>query len=145
MRALRFFPIFFGLVVVLAGCPSTEEREEPPPRPAAAPPPAAPAAPPAAPAAPPAAPGPAPAPSAPPDYWVNRFGGYMSPEFKARYLATPEEKRFEVFGEKLLEFQRREALLDEVRDKLDRSDIEKYRALPDYESSVRFLEERAPK
>jgi hypothetical protein len=66
----------------------------------------------------------------------------MSTELKVEYLSTPEGERFEKYGERLLEFQRREALLDPHRAALSAAEVERYRALPDYESSVRFLEER---
>lgn len=80
-----------------------------------------------------------------PDYWVSRFGGYMSPEFRAEYLSIPDEKeRFRKYGEKLLEFQKREQLLEQYRDRLSRTEVERYRALPDYEASLKFIQDRFP-
>jgi hypothetical protein len=125
----------------LGGCPAPQRPEPERPVPAPAPPPApAPAPAPTATAtlAPP------PAPAAPSDYWVNRFGGYMSPAFKAEYLATPPDERFAKYGDRLLDFQRREDALEPYRDRLSRAEIEKYRSLPDYDASMKWLEERFP-
>ena len=81
----------------------------------------------------------------PPDFWVNRFGGYMTPSFRQEYLDTPEDERFHKYGDKLLEFQRREKLLDPYRARLSPTEIEQYRALPDYDSSQKFIDDRFPK
>jgi hypothetical protein len=78
------------------------------------------------------------------DYWVLRFGAYMTPAFRASYLATPEDERFAKFGEKLLDYERREELLEARGKGLSEAEIEQYRRLPDYEASRRFLEEKFP-
>ena len=79
------------------------------------------------------------------DYWIERFGGYMSPEFLARYLATPEAERFRRFEGDFLEFERREALLAPHRNALRPEDLTRYRALPDFEACRRFVEDRFPR
>src|SRR5207253_1557134 len=79
-------------------------------------------------------------PAEPGDYWLARFGPYMSAEERRAYEATPEPDRYERFGGKLLEYQRREELLEPYRGRLDAAKIEEYRRLPDFESCRRFLE-----
>ncbi len=81
----------------------------------------------------------------PADYWTERFEGYMPPELRARYLATPPAERFLAFGEKLLDYERREAALERFRSRLAPEDVAAYRALPDARASNAFLKSRFPR
>lgn len=123
--------------VLAAGCPSTEPARSKPP------PPAVPQRSPVEVPRPPTASASTAEPGEP-DYWVKRFGAYMSPAFLQEYLATPDDERFAKYGEKLLDFQRRESLLEKEGGRLGKAEIEQYRALPDYEASRRFLEAKPP-
>ena len=153
-------------LIAAGGCRSDEVRAEPPstspaPSPSPEPGPAkAPAAgprrvpvpvpvpatppPPGSPPTPVAPPAPA-GPSAGPDYYFDRFGGYMSADLRARYLATPPDERFRRFGEQILDWERRDAALEPYRARLSARDLDRYRALPDVESAQRFLDAKFPK
>jgi hypothetical protein len=76
------------------------------------------------------------------DYWLDRFGGYMRPEERALFRATPESRRFERFGEALLGYERREALLEPYVDQLGPDEIAAYRRLPDMTATRAWLRER---
>ena len=76
------------------------------------------------------------------DFWLERFEGYMTSEFREEYLATPPDERFGRFGEALLEYHRREALLLRSGLELDEADLLAYRRLPSIEASEEFLAAR---
>ncbi len=77
------------------------------------------------------------------DYWLQRFRDYMTPEEVSRYLATPEERRFEVFGQKLLDYQRREALIEPFKERLARERpelLQEYYRLASYDEAKAFVD-----
>ncbi|MCZ6602266.1 MAG: hypothetical protein O6952_04605 [Planctomycetota bacterium] len=74
------------------------------------------------------------------DYWLQKFEPYITPEFRAAYLATPEKDRFEKFGKALQDFQTRELDLERAGGKLTPAQIAEYRRLPDLAASREFLE-----
>ncbi|MCZ6689445.1 MAG: hypothetical protein O7H41_07585 [Planctomycetota bacterium] len=74
------------------------------------------------------------------DYWLQKFEPYITPEFRAAFLAAPEDELMEKFGEALQEFQTREYDLERVRARLTPTQIAEYRRLPDLAASREFLE-----
>jgi hypothetical protein len=78
------------------------------------------------------------------DYWLGRFEGYMTPQFRQAYLETPEDERFRVHGDALLGFLEREDLLEREGEALTPEEKDEYRRLPDLEASRAYLRERAP-
>ncbi|RME72736.1 MAG: hypothetical protein D6776_08205 [Planctomycetota bacterium] len=89
------------------------------------------------------APPPAPSPETQPgDYWLERFGDYMQPAERELYLATPPAERYDRFADRILEWQRREALLEPYRDRLTPEEIAAYRRLPDLPSARAWLAQR---
>ena len=76
-----------------------------------------------------------------PDHWVKTFGAYMSDEFRAAYLATPEGERFRVHGERLLDFARREFILESARVDLTKSELDHFYALGDADACKAYVAE----
>ena len=81
-------------------------------------------------------------PAEPGEYWLVRFGRYMSADERRAYEGTPEADRYERFGARLLEYQRRDELVEPVRGRLDAESVREYERLPDYEACRKFLEGR---
>lgn len=73
------------------------------------------------------------------DYWLDHFGGYMTPEFRKAFEETDPKERFRVHGEALMEFHLREELLAKVKGKLAPRQEQEYRRLPDLEASREYL------
>ncbi len=76
------------------------------------------------------------------EYWLERYGAYMSAQERTAFLACPERRRFERFGARLLEYERREAMLAPYRDRLDPEEIAQYRRLEDTASARAWLRRR---
>ncbi len=73
------------------------------------------------------------------DYWVERFGPYMTPEFRKAYLATPPKERLSKHGDTLWDFQQREYILSQSKVSLKPDQLEAYRRLPDSEACEAYL------
>lgn len=79
--------------------------------------------------------------SKPKDYWLDAFRKYMSPEFEAEYLATPEEERLSRHRTTLLDFLLRDQYLAESGVILSQAQLETYQDLPDAAACKVFIEE----
>ncbi len=75
------------------------------------------------------------------DHWIRSFGPYMSDEFRAAYLATEEKDRFRLHGERLLDFARREFILEGAKVNLTKSELEHFYRLEDAEASKTYVRE----
>ena len=75
------------------------------------------------------------------DHWIKTFGPYLSEEWKAAYLATPEADRFEVYGERLLDFHRREVILEGARVNLTKAELQRFYGLSDAEACRAYVGE----
>ena len=76
------------------------------------------------------------------DFFYIELRDYMDPALRKRYLATPEADRLDRFGDTLMDFHRRQALLEANEGKLSPEEIRRYKRLEDLEACYRFLEER---
>ena len=74
------------------------------------------------------------------DFWYKRFHPYMKPELRREYMQTPVQERFRRYGELLLDYQRREALLEPVKGKLDPKALSQYYRLNSLAECRTFVE-----
>jgi hypothetical protein len=74
------------------------------------------------------------------DYWTASFGPYLSPDVLQGYWLESEERRFESFGERWLEFSLREDLMRDRLSALTPEEIERIRSQPDFDSSKQVLD-----
>jgi hypothetical protein len=79
--------------------------------------------------------------SEPRDYWLDAFEKYMTPEFKAEYVATPEEERLSRHRAALIDFLLRDQYLAESQVTLSQAQLETYRGLPDAAACKAYIEE----
>ena len=73
------------------------------------------------------------------DYWSLSLGHYLKPAELTSYWNTASDQRFSHFGARWLEFCLREDMLTRWRDQLTPKELERLRAAPGFDASLRLL------
>ena len=78
------------------------------------------------------------------DHWLHRYHRFMTPEEMREHLALPAGKRLLARRQRLADLEARRVLLDRVRERLDREEIEAFYQLPTYAACEAFVAALAP-
>lgn len=73
------------------------------------------------------------------DHWLHRYHRFMTPEEMREHLALPAGKRLLARRQRLADLEARRVLLDRVRERLDREEIEAFYQLPTYAACEAFV------
>lgn len=78
------------------------------------------------------------------DYWLARFGPYMSVDEQRAYRKTPPAMRYERFAPLFLDLAERERLLQPVKARCGPDDARAYWRLPDLAACAAWIKQRFP-